>query len=316
MFGQGGAKVTGGDLPDEVIRKVDEVIKEFGECVKNEVQRRGIGPRHAIVRSMLTCDLILALDADHLWVIAQKKGGAMPSAHYFDRRQHAFPIEEIYTAATWSFGLDDPFVIAFPSNILELSPENRHATIQAIAQTHVESEIQRVNTAMHTIQINPIFGPASYQIDERLAFVLMPFAPELTNVYTSVIKPTIENGGFNLVCKRADDIKSNKAIIQNIWKSICEARLIIADLTRLNPNVMYELGIAHTLGKETILLHQRSQQEVKFPFDLTHIRRIEYEDTASGGQALGNELTETLTSILRPKLHTQMDAVQDTIHIP
>jgi len=149
------------------------------------------------------------------------------------------------------------------------------------------------------IQINPLFGPASYGVDERLAFILMPFAEDLTRVYTSIIKPAVEATG--LVCRRADDFKTNKAIIQDIWKAICEARVVIADLTDVNPNVMYELGIAHTVGKETILIYQRGRgKDPKFPFDLAHIRRIEYEDSATGGKKLENDLFDTLKSILKP----------------
>ena len=103
----------------------------------------------------------------------------------------------------------------------------------------------------------------------------MPFTADLTKIYQTFIKPTVERPEFNLVCRRADDVKSNRAIIQDIWKSLCEARLVIAVLSGLNPNVMYELGVAHTLGKETILIYQRGE-DIKFPFDLAHIRRIEY----------------------------------------
>ncbi len=38
---------------------------------------------------------------------------------------------------------------------------------------------------------------------------------------------------------------------------------------------MYELGIAHPLGKETILYQRRSREAIKFLFDLAHIKRIE-----------------------------------------
>ena len=46
---------------------------------------------------------------------------------------------------------------------------------------------------MNVIQINPLFGPASYRIDERLTFVLIPFTGELTEIYKTIIKPTVEN---------------------------------------------------------------------------------------------------------------------------
>lgn len=146
---------------------------------------------------------------------------------------------------------------------------------------------------MNFVQINPVFGPASYSVDPRLVFVLMPFTPELTKIYQSIVKPSVESAEFDLVCRRADEIKSSKSILHDVWKSLCEARFVIADLTGFNANVLYELGIAHTLGKETILIYQRGKS-VSFPFDIAHIRRIEYENDATGGKHLENELKETL----------------------
>ena len=287
--------MTGGNLPDDLTKKVDTLLDEFLECTNSEVRARQL--RSAIVRSMLPCNLVVILDAATLWVAAQKQAG-MPSTSTLDFRQQQFPMEEIFTAAKWEFGLDDPFVIAFPATLLDQPTDQRKLALEAIAKSHIESELQRVNAEMNIIQINPIFGPAQYKVDGRLAFVLMPFTDSLTEIYQTLIKPTVENSQFGLVCKRADDIKSNRAIIQDIWKSICEARVIIADMTNLNPNVMYELGVAHTLGKETILLYQRSAEEIKFPFDLSHIRRIEYDNTVPGARALEQELSLTLENIL------------------
>jgi hypothetical protein len=294
-----GSRLQGGDLPSEDNQNVTHLLDQFTNLLALEIKRRQL--RRAIVRSMLPCSLVIILDNQTLWIAAEKQSG-MPSTNTIDERQRSFPAQEIYNAARWEFGFEQPFIISFPVSILSLQPAQRAAAIQAIVQAHIESELQRVNAEMNTIQVNPIFGPASYQIDNRLAFVLMPFTPGLTEIYQSVVKPTIEANETGLVCKRADDIKSNRAIIQDIWKSICEARIIIADMTNLNPNVMYELGIAHTLGKETILIYQRTEQEIRFPFDLSHIRRIEYENTATGGRALEEELRQTLENVLAAKV--------------
>jgi len=125
----------------------------------------------------------------------------------------------------------------------------------------------------------------------------MPFIKSLTEIYESLVKPAVESQGLN--CRRADDFKNNRTIMEDIWKRICEARIVIADLTDFNANVMYELGIAHTLGKSVILIYQQgSDTEFKFPFDLTHIRRIQYQDNATGGKRLERELSETLKTIL------------------
>jgi nucleoside 2-deoxyribosyltransferase len=99
----------------------------------------------------------------------------------------------------------------------------------------------------------------------------MPFDKEFDAVYTDLIKPTFEAVGYDV--KRADDIESHQNILKDIVRSIASADLIIADLTSLNANVLYELGIAHALQKPVIIIAQ-SIDEV--PFDLASYRVIQY----------------------------------------
>ena len=89
--------------------------------------------------------------------------------------------------------------------------------------------------------------------NEQFVFVLAPFEPERTDIYNTIIKPVVEKNGYK--CKRADDIKTNTNKLNNIIRNIWKAQFIIADLTRLNPNVMYELGFAHAMNKEVILIY-------------------------------------------------------------
>lgn len=289
-----GSRTTGGDLSDELRKQIGIILNEFIDIVAKLVGEMKI--RRAIVRSMLPCNLIIVFDDKNISIAAQKSSG-MPSTISLDQKGKQFSSRAIYESAKWEFGYDEPFVIQIPVDLLSKNTEERNASLKAVAKTHVQSEIYRVQREMNIIQISPIFGPASYTIDPRLVFVLMPFDDDLTEIYNSIIKPTVETTDFNLVCKRADDLKTNKAIIQDIWKAICEARLVIADLTRVNPNVMYELGMAHTVGKETILIYQK-EEEIPFPFDLAHIRRIEYEDDATGGKQLERGLKATIENIL------------------
>jgi nucleoside 2-deoxyribosyltransferase len=79
----------------------------------------------------------------------------------------------------------------------------------------------------------------------------------MTEFYQSKIKPSIESLG--MVVHKADELKNANFVMQDIWKSICEARIVLADLTGFNANVMYELGIAHTVGKDTVIIYQNKQ---------------------------------------------------------
>lgn len=291
-----GTRTIGGNIPDPHSSIINQLLDEFVGIVSGKVVQKRI-PR-AVVRSMLTCSTVNVLDSQHLFVAAQKTAG-MATTQSLYHPGRSFSLQEIYSAARWEIGFDNPFVIQFPVTALDLPQEERQVTLDAIAEEHIRSEVARVEREMNLIQISPIFGPASYVIDPRLVFVLMPFQDDLTAIYNTLVKPTVEDPKLGLVCRRADDIKSNRGIIQDIWKSICEARLVIADLSRLNPNVMYELGIAHTVGKETILIYQKGE-DLKFPFDLSHIRRIEYTNDALGGKRLVDELRATLESVLSP----------------
>ena len=78
-----------------------------------------------------------------------------------------------------------------------------------------------------------------------------------------------------------------------IWENILRADLIIADLTGRNPNVFYELGYAHALHKNTVLITQ-SIDDV--PFDLRHRQMIKYFATAKGYKDLNESLKNYVKS--------------------
>jgi hypothetical protein len=99
-----------------------------------------------------------------------------------------------------------------------------------------------------------VFGNIPPEVDEKQCFVLMPFAEDFKELWEDVIRPTII--GLGLRCIRADDLYGSRPIIQDVWENIARARVLIADLTGRNANVFYELGIAHQMGKDVILLAQ------------------------------------------------------------
>ena len=92
-------------------------------------------------------------------------------------------------------------------------------------------------------------------------FVLMPFSSDLKEVYEDHIKNAAVS--LNLKIARADDFFSASAVMQDVWNAICKSRLIIADRTGRNPNVFYEIGLAHTVGKSVILITQNIELMVR-----------------------------------------------------
>ena len=182
---------------------------------------------------------------------------------------------------------------------------NKKQILHAVALDLINRELATASKGNNIMSNISIFGPNQYPVISELVFVLMPFEQELTSIYNEFVKSTVEEKG--MVCRRADDINSNNAIIQDIWKSICEARFIIADISSLNPNVMYELGVAHAIGKETILIHHEGSSN-KFPFDISHIRILNYRNTATGGIDLKEKIGKAIDSVISKLNSTSMRA--------
>jgi hypothetical protein len=127
-------------------------------------------------------------------------------------------------------------------------------------------------------------------------FVVMPFTSPIGGYYQNVYEPAIVKAGMRAV--RADaDIFGTGKIMDQIWSGINAAKVLVAELTSRNPNVFYELGLAHALNKPVVLV---SSNEPDVPFDLKHIRVIYYDVTDPfWGQKLIDKVAENILSALK-----------------
>lgn len=121
-------------------------------------------------------------------------------------------------------------------------------------------------------------------IEQTLVSAMMPFHPSFTPVYDT-LKETAELAGFR--CRRADDIWENPAVIQDVVSLIDRSKIVICDCSTRNPNVFYEIGISHTLGREVILITQSAED---IPFDLRHLRYVSYLNNGEGLAQLATKL--------------------------
>jgi hypothetical protein len=106
-------------------------------------------------------------------------------------------------------------------------------------------------------------------------FVMQPFAAPYGDYYERIYRPAIEKTGLQPVKADAEIFATGK-IIDQVWRGINSAKVLVAELTTKNPNVFYELGLAHALNKPVVLV---SSNEPDVPFDLQHIRVIYYDVT-------------------------------------
>jgi hypothetical protein len=128
-------------------------------------------------------------------------------------------------------------------------------------------------------------------VDEKLVSVMMPFDHAFDAVYQAV-----QDGAktLGMACVRADDIWEADAIIQDVVKLLSRSRVVVCDCTGRNANVFYEIGIAHALGRDTILI---TQSDADIPFDLRHLRYIRYLPNGEGRAALTVKLSGRMATL-------------------
>ena len=128
-------------------------------------------------------------------------------------------------------------------------------------------------------------------------FVAMPFASHpLANAFETM-RSVAEEHGYQVI--RVDQESFTGNIVEAIWESIRHCDLVIADLTDHKPNVYYEMGISHALGKPTLLTAFSRDGNVPddIPFDIKAQRVIPYGTLGS----LRGQLRDLLPTVARPK---------------
>jgi hypothetical protein len=126
--------------------------------------------------------------------------------------------------------------------------------------------------------------------DKRPAFVAMPYRPKWSKPVEQTILASASKTNFKFEVSRNSEKPG--LITNQIWNEIRRAEVVIADITDENPNVFYELGFAHALGKEVIML---SQSVSRRPFDISTARLLHYRVDDLRG--LGKRLTRALSSV-------------------
>lgn len=142
--------------------------------------------------------------------------------------------------------------------------------------------------------LKPRFKDLSFEIKKGRCSFLCPFSEPFNTIYKNHVKIAVESQNHSIF--RVDEIFGKDSILDKIWYYICSSELVLADVTGRNPNVMYVLGMAHTIGKPTLIISQRIED---VSFDLRHYQYIIYEYTQSGCK----ELEEKILGMLKFLIH-------------
>ncbi|MDD5625555.1 MAG: hypothetical protein PHG83_00095 [Patescibacteria group bacterium] len=129
---------------------------------------------------------------------------------------------------------------------------------------------------------------------ENFCFVIMPFGDWFNEYYEKIYCPAIKSAG--LIPTRSDDLYRPSSIVQDIWSYTQNAKVILAELTDKNPNVFYELGLAHAIGKPAIFVTKTIED---VPFDLRGLRVIQYDtNVPDWGKVLQDNIKQAIKETL------------------
>lgn len=151
----------------------------------------------------------------------------------------------------------------------------------------LEESITGVKLAPHVFNF-----PTHLPREDDLVAVMMPFDQRFNSVYSALQSATTEAG---LRCQRADEIWKNPHVMDDVIGLIWSARVVISDLSSKNPNVFYETGIAHSLGRDVIPIAQSIED---IPFDLRSLRAATYLANGEGLESLKETVTKKLKQLV------------------
>lgn len=143
-------------------------------------------------------------------------------------------------------------------------------------------------------------------MEEKICFVIMGFGKktdfttgvslDLDKTYHNIIKPAVEES--QLRCVRADEVQDTGLIDRSMYALLIRADVVIADISTMNPNAIYELGVRHAVKPQsTIIIKAESTSSI--PFDLNHDRVFSYKHL---GEDIGVDEAKRMQALLKEKL--------------
>ena len=235
-------------LPDKRYDRKEEGVKRFSKGKVKEVTGKSAQARR----------FILVRDVDALITIKGKKHTTMVLDFAFAMNKPIFPLpfaggdsfnywndDNTIQIKKW-FGIDDPFIQKLKSLKLDDLP------------------------ATEKDQIIKVIIAALHEGIQRRCLILMAYDPGPDQFYLETVKPAVEEMGYTPI--RIDREANEGNILKIYGERLQDSDIILVDITEANPNVMYELGIAHAQNFRTILFSRKKLDEssrLQIPFYLT-----------------------------------------------
>ena len=201
-----------------------------------------------------------AIDRASVWMMPRPRSGAETTVATIDEILRRYPVPQA-----------DTYVDQTLKQLQQLRADPDPVAITSALKTLVSFLIEDDQMLIH-----PVWPPTYPDADRSRLFHVMPFRPDWADAAADRVESVCTAANADYV--RGDRVKDAN-IIGSIWKEINQASHILVDLTDFNQNVALELGIAHTLGRPTVMVGQGDTVERLFPM-IAKLLFYPYEDAA------------------------------------
>ncbi|MEL7531815.1 MAG: hypothetical protein AAFN10_10930 [Bacteroidota bacterium] len=214
-----------------------------------------------------------------------------------------FGMNQARTGQTFSlmFQFHTPGHEAYGSLSMMWSNHEMHTLVKQLIWTQLKLKPYRKQEGKTSAQrkqevskkhllVNPSFKNRDFHLQPMTSLIIMPLEAYWSQPLWQHLNKVLGSMGYDTT--QASPLFQQN-VIENSWTRMNEVDLIIADLTYKHPDVFYKTGIAHTLGKNIIVLSQHARD---IPPDFHQFPSIIYDNNLPGLERLSLELTEIIKS--------------------
>ena len=143
------------------------------------------------------------------------------------------------------------------------------------------------------LQIESLLQSKPEQIKRGTGLFVMPAIESIDTVYHFAVRSAFRKNEIDAA--QAVAVFDTDSLLADVWKYLSTIEVIVVELTTLQPELMYVLGMCHGMGRCPILIVQKGEG---VPFNLRALRCIEYEPTREGLFELRENLTRAVRTFL------------------